>query len=78
MIQEKAKSLYEDLEKKHSKEPGDTSLNASHDWFHQLKALLYYSTVQGTVLEDLKCLVFYVFMYYFCERYYKPIIVQYY
>ena len=44
----------------------------------QLKALLYYYTVQGTVLEDLKCLVFYVFMYYFCERHYKPIIVWYY
>ena len=78
MIQEKAKSLHEDLKKKHSKESGGTSLNASHDWFHQLKAVqYYYCTVQDTVV-DFKCLVFYVFMYYLCESYYKHIIVQYY
>ena len=77
-IQEKVKNLYEDLKKKHSKESGGISLNASRDWFHQLKAVLYYCAVQGTVLEDFKCLVFYVFMYYLCEKYYKPIIVRYY
>ena len=47
-IQEKVKSLYEDLKKKHSKESG-AHLNASRDWFHQLKAVLYYCAVQGTV-----------------------------
>ena len=76
MIQEKVKSLHEDL-RNTAKNQG-AHLNASHDWFHQLKAVLYYyCTVQGTAVEDFKCLVFYVFMYYFCESYYKHI-VQYY
>ena len=38
LFQEKDKSLYEDLKKKHGKESDDTSFNASHDWFHQFKA----------------------------------------
>lgn len=37
-IQEKAKSLYEDLKQKHSEESEDASLNASHGWLHQFKA----------------------------------------
>ena len=38
LIQEKAKSLYEDLKKKHGKESEGTSFNASHGWFHRFKA----------------------------------------
>ena len=38
LIQEKAKSLYEDLKKKHSEESEGTSFNASHGWFHWFKA----------------------------------------
>ena len=38
LIQEKAKSLYEDLKKKHGKDSEGTSFNASHGWFHRLKA----------------------------------------
>ncbi|XP_059952046.1 putative CENPB DNA-binding domain-containing protein 1 [Mesoplodon densirostris] len=34
VIQEKAKSLYEDLKRKHSEESEDASFNASHGWFH--------------------------------------------
>lgn len=37
-MQEKAKTLYEDLKQKHSEESEDASLNASHGWFHQFKA----------------------------------------
>ena len=36
--QEKVKSLYEDLKKKHGKQSEGTSFNASHGWFHQFKA----------------------------------------
>ena len=38
LIQGKAKSLYEDLKKKHSKESEGASFNASHGWFHGFKA----------------------------------------
>ena len=38
LIQEKAKSLYEDLKKKHSEESEGASFTASHGWFHQFKA----------------------------------------
>ena len=38
LIQEKAKSLYEDLKKKHGEESESTSFNASHGWFHRFKA----------------------------------------
>ena len=38
LIQEKAKSLYEDLKKKHGKESEGTYFNASHGWFHWFKA----------------------------------------
>ena len=38
LIQEKAKSFYEDLKKKHSEESEGASFNASHGWFHQFKA----------------------------------------
>ena len=38
LIQEKAKSLYEDLKKKHGKESEGASFNASHGWFHRFKA----------------------------------------
>lgn len=37
LIQEKAKSLYEDLKKKCGKESEGTSFNASHGWFHRSK-----------------------------------------
>ncbi|TEA10026.1 hypothetical protein DBR06_SOUSAS62510005, partial [Sousa chinensis] len=38
LIQEKAKSLYEDLKKKNGKESEGTSFNASHGCFHRFKA----------------------------------------
>ncbi|XP_068410092.1 putative CENPB DNA-binding domain-containing protein 1 [Eschrichtius robustus] len=38
LIQEKSKSLYEDLKKKHGKESEGASFNASHGWFHLFKA----------------------------------------
>ena len=38
LIQEKAKSLYEDLKKKHGEESEGTYFNASHGWFHWFKA----------------------------------------
>ena len=38
LIQEKDKSLYEDLKKKHGEESEATSFNVSHGWFHQFKA----------------------------------------
>ena len=38
LIQEKAKSLYEDLKKKHCEESEGRSFNALHGWFHQFKA----------------------------------------
>ena len=38
LIQEEAKSLYEDLKKKHGEESEGASFNASHGWFHQFKA----------------------------------------
>ena len=38
LIQEKAKSFYEDLKKKHGEESEGASFNASHGWFHWFKA----------------------------------------
>ena len=38
LIQEKAKSLNENLKKKHCKKSGRASFNADHSWFHQFKA----------------------------------------
>ena len=38
LIQEKAKSLYEDLKKKRGKESEGVSFNANHGWFHRFKA----------------------------------------
>ena len=38
LIQEKTKSLYNDLKKKHSEESEGASFNASHGWFHRFKA----------------------------------------
>ena len=38
LFQEKAKSLYEDLKKKHIEESEGASFNASHGWFHRFKA----------------------------------------
>ena len=38
LIQEKAKSLYVDLKKKHGEESEGASFNASHGWFHGFKA----------------------------------------
>ncbi|XP_044275311.1 tigger transposable element-derived protein 1-like [Varanus komodoensis] len=38
LIQEKAKTLYEDLKKKHGKESEGASFHASHGWFHRFKA----------------------------------------
>ena len=38
LIQEKAKSLYKNLKKKHGEESEGTSFKASHRWFHRFKA----------------------------------------
>ena len=38
LIQEKVKSLYEDLNKKHGEESEGASFNASHGWSHRFKA----------------------------------------
>ncbi|KAJ8786355.1 hypothetical protein J1605_006330 [Eschrichtius robustus] len=38
LIQEKAKSHYEDLKKKHSEESEGMSFNAIHGWFYAFKA----------------------------------------
>ena len=38
LIQEKANSLYEDFKKKHGEDSESTFFNASHNWFHWLKA----------------------------------------
>ena len=38
LIQEKAKSLYEDLKKKYGEESEAASFSASHGWFHRFKA----------------------------------------
>ena len=46
LIQEKAKSLYEDLKKKHGKESEGTSFNASHGWFHPFKARANFHNVK--------------------------------
>ena len=43
--------------------------------------VLYYCTFQGTVLKESKCFIFCAclfFMYFLCEKYDKPIPVQYY
>ena len=37
LIQEKAKSRYENLKKKHGEESEGASFNASHGWFHCFK-----------------------------------------
>ena len=37
LTQERIKSFWEDLRKKHSKESEGTSFNTSHDWIHQFK-----------------------------------------
>ena len=38
LIREKAKSLYEDLKKKHGEESEGASFSGSHGWFHRFKA----------------------------------------
>ena len=38
LIQEKAKSLYENLKKIHGKESEGESFNSSHSWLHRIKA----------------------------------------
>ena len=38
LIQEEAKSLYEELKKKHGEESKGAPFKASHGWFHQFKA----------------------------------------
>ena len=44
-----------------------------------LPAVLYYRTFQCTMLQDLKWFlyIFYILMYYLCEKCYKPITVEY-
>jgi len=37
LIQKKAKSLYEDLKKKHGNDSEGANFNASHGWFHWFK-----------------------------------------
>ena len=39
LIQEKAKSLYDDLKKKHGKESEGASFNVIHGWLHQFESL---------------------------------------
>ncbi|XP_069397046.1 tigger transposable element-derived protein 1-like [Delphinus delphis] len=46
-IQEKVKSLHEDLKKKHSEESEGASFNASHGWFHRFKARANLHNVSG-------------------------------
>lgn len=46
LIQEKAKTLYEDLKQNHSEESEDASLNASHGWFHEFKARAKFHNVK--------------------------------
>ena len=46
LIQEKAKSLYEDLKKKHGEESEGAYFNASHGWFHQFKARANFHNVK--------------------------------
>ena len=52
----KAKSLYEDLKKKHGEEPDGASFNVSHGWFHQFKARasLHNVKVSGEVKKKKK------------------------
>ncbi|KAJ8781182.1 hypothetical protein J1605_011166 [Eschrichtius robustus] len=50
LIQEKAKSLYEDLKKKHGEESEGASFNASHGWFHQFKAKANLHNVKVTIV----------------------------
>ena len=40
--------------------------------------VLYYCTFQGTVLQDLKCFHYFLCLFFMClcEKYYKPIIIQ--
>ena len=54
LIQEKAKSLYEDLKKKHSEESEGASFNASHGWFHRFKvrANLHNVKVSGETASE--------------------------
>ena len=49
LIQKKAKSLYEDLKKKHGNDSEGANFNASHGWFHWFKARanLYNGKVSG-------------------------------
>ena len=54
------------------------SLNAHP---YMLAIVLYYCTLQGTVLKNVKCFiscVCFFFLYYFCGKHYKPIKVWYY
>ena len=37
---------YEDMKKKHSKEPEGASLNATHDWFHWLEVRAKFHNVK--------------------------------
>ena len=58
LIQEKAKSLFEDL-KKYGEESVGAPFNASHDWFHQFKASakLHNPKVwRGSEYRDSSCL----------------------
>ena len=47
---------------------------------HVPAIVLYSCTFQGTVLQDLKSFIFLYlfFIYYLCEKYYKPITAQHY
>ena len=49
-------------------------LNDSHC---EPAVLLYCYSLQGTVLQDLKCFLFVFFLIYLCVKYYKPVTVWY-
>ena len=46
LIQEKTKSPYEDLKKKHGEESEGASFNANHGWFHRFKARTNFHNVK--------------------------------
>ncbi|XP_066879269.1 putative CENPB DNA-binding domain-containing protein 1 [Kogia breviceps] len=54
LIQEKTKSFYEDLKKKHGEESEGSAFKASHGWYHQFKdrANLHNVKVRGDTRES--------------------------
>ncbi|KAB0364251.1 hypothetical protein FD754_008407 [Muntiacus muntjak] len=52
LIQEKAKSLYEDLKEKHGKDSESTFFNANHNWFHWFKAGANVHNVKVKIIDE--------------------------